>query len=187
MIFSIIKILQNLPWKGQRYLRMTKEQKLQVRFLTLHSRHISMMPLFAVWWDPTDQFLTTASMTAKTHQELLAKAKHNWPDLLLQEVASTFFSQCHKHWLSVQSPNQSACFAKLIEILFYLHRSQIWSGASHPRVHGLILFSSPSVPPWRSFLCHCLRTAVLFHLNVNELLQIWSAVPVSLLYDSNVI
>lgn len=58
---------------------------------------------------------------------------------------------------------------------------EIYSGPCLPRVHGLILFSSTSVPSWKSLLCHCLRTAVLFHLNVNEFLQIWSAVPVSLL------
>lgn len=86
MTISIIKILQNLISKGQKYLWIKKEWKFQVRLLTLLSCHTSMMPLFAVWWHPTDQFHTATSMTAKTHQELLEKAKRNWPAHLLKEV-----------------------------------------------------------------------------------------------------
>lgn len=178
-----IKSPQNLPSKGQRYLKMTKEQQLQVRFLTLHSWHISTMTLFSVWWDPTEQVHTATSMTTKTHRELLAKAKHNWPALLLKAVASTFFLPMPQVVIISQFPNQSAC-AVLREIptsstCREAKENLLWP---MPGVHGLIHFSSISVPPWRFVLCHCLRTAALFHPNVNVILQIWSAVPVSLLF-----
>lgn len=125
MTISIIKILQNLLSKGQRYLRMTKERKLQVIFLTLHSHHISIMPSFGVWWDPTDQFHTATSMTAKIHQELLAKAQHNWADFLLK-VASTFFLPMPQALIIGPMPKPVRLLGKVggNSNLFYPHRSQ---------------------------------------------------------------
>lgn len=115
----------NLPSKGRRYLRMTKEQKLQVRFLTPRSRHISMMPLFAVWWDPIDQFHTAISVAAKTHQELLARAKHNWSPFLLKEVASTFFFPMPQALIINPIPKPVSLFCKVDgnSNLFSLQRS----------------------------------------------------------------
>lgn len=67
---------------------------------------------------------------------------------------------------------------------------KICSSPCLPNVHDHTLLSWTPVPPWASYLSHyltpdaaCLRTAALFHLNVNELPQDCSVVPVSLLSD----
>lgn len=97
-------------------------------WLESHGVHvlISMMSLFAVWWDPTDQFHTAISVTAKTHQELLARAKHNWSPFLLKEVASTFFLPMPQALIINPIPKTVSLFCKVDgnSNFFSLQRSQ---------------------------------------------------------------
>lgn len=125
----------------------------------------------------------------KTHQELLAKARHNSPALPLRAAASTFFLPAPQPLIDYQSHSQTSplCNArrKAQPPPPAQKPKEISSGTFLPSIHGLTLFlhssASTMVLPLSLPSTVCLGTAAPFHLNVNELPQICSARPVSLL------
>lgn len=130
----------------------------------------------------------------KTDQELLAKARHNWPVLLLKAVASTFFltvpqlliSPIPKLTCSV-TPKRNPTSSTHTEA----KKNLLWSlpsQSSQPHIFFLHSSASMKVLPLSLPYTICLNTAALFHLNVNLLCSTRITVIrlLSLLYERDV-